>query len=259
MEWVFSQVPQKRPQLDNPILIEGLPGIGNVGKITVDFMIEKLKAKKLYTIFSYYMPHSVFVNEENLIELPKIEIYYKKSAKGRDILFLAGDTQPVDEPSCYSFCRKILNVVAEYGCKEVLTIGGIGLKNMPNEPGMYLTGTSSDVVNKYKTKYTRTDLYGMVGPIVGVSGILVALTRLKGQQGLTILGETLSHPMFVGVKTAKVILAYLSEKLNFKISLSELDEEIESLEKELKAVGELEEVQKNQKEQRRTSDSVYIG
>ncbi len=258
MEWVFSQVPEKRPILEDPILIEGLPGIGNAGKIAVDFLVEKLKAKKLYNIFSYYLPHSVFVNEENLVELPKIEMYYKKSRSGRDILFLVGDTQPVDEPSCYAFCRKLLNISAEYGCKEVMTLGGIGLKELNNDPRLYITGTSKAIIKKYSTSSVLTDLYGTVGPIVGVSGILVALSRLKGQEGVTVLGETLAHPMFVGIKTSKVMLSYLSEVIGFKVSLRELDSEIEHLEKELKAVGELEEIQKSGHENK-TTFSSYIG
>lgn len=244
MEWVFSLVPEKRPKLENPVLIEGLPGIGNVGKIAVDFIVEKLGAKKLYNVFSYYLPHSVFVNEDNLVELPKIEIYYKKSRNGRDMLFLVGDSQPVDEPSCYAFCRRVLNVVAEYGCKEIVTLGGVGLKEIPKEPKLYLTGTDSKIIKKYSSKSTETNLYGVIGPIVGVSGILVALSRLKGQAGVAILGETLGHPMFVGVHTAKIMLDYLSEKLSFKINLKDLDAEIESLEKELKPIDELEELQR---------------
>ena len=62
------------PKIKNPILIEGLPGMGNVGKITVDFMVESLKAEKFMEIKSGVFPNSVFVNEENLVELPKIEL-----------------------------------------------------------------------------------------------------------------------------------------------------------------------------------------
>lgn len=258
MEWIFSQVPEKRPLLDNPVLIEGLPGIGNTGKIAVDFLVEKLKAVKLYNIFSYYLPHSVFVNEENLVELPKIEMYYKKSKKGRDMLFLCGDTQPVDEPSCYSFCRKILSIISEYGCKEIVTLGGIGLKELPENPQLFITGTSRKIINKYYVKGLRTDLYGTVGPIVGVSGVLVALARLKGQEGVTILGETLAHPMFVGIKTSKAMLSYLSEIIGIKVNLKELDSEIDALEKELRAVDELEEIQKTSYESKKI-DSSYIG
>ena len=35
----------KTPKLNKPIFIEGLPGIGNVGKLAVDFLIDELKAK----------------------------------------------------------------------------------------------------------------------------------------------------------------------------------------------------------------------
>ncbi len=258
MEWVFSQVPEKRPNLDNPILIEGLPGIGNTGKIAVDFLVEKLKAKKLYNVFSYYLPHSVFVNENNIVELPKIEIYFKKSRNGRDLLFLVGDTQPVDEPSCYSFCRRALSTISEYGCKEVITLAGIGLKEMPEKPKLYITGTSKEIVKKYSTKNIETNLYGTVGPIVGVSGILTALARLKGQEGIILLGETLAHPMFVGIKTSKAMLSHLSEVIGFKINLKELDAEIATLEKELKAVDELEELQKTSHDSKK-SDPTYIG
>ena len=38
-------------EIKNPILIAGLPGIGNVGKIAVDFLIEEMKAKKIYNSF----------------------------------------------------------------------------------------------------------------------------------------------------------------------------------------------------------------
>ncbi|GAG09369.1 unnamed protein product, partial [marine sediment metagenome] len=62
------------PKLNNPILIEGLPGMGNVGKIVIDYIIENLDAKKLCEIHSDKFPNSVFVNEKNLIELPKIQL-----------------------------------------------------------------------------------------------------------------------------------------------------------------------------------------
>ena len=177
---------------------------------------------------------------------------------GRDIRFHAGDTRPVDEPSCYSFCRRVLTTISEYGCKEIITLGGIGLKELPNEPQLFITGTSKEVVKKYSFDNVRTDLYGIVGPIVGVSGVLVALAKLKGSEGITLLGETLAHPMFLGVKTSKIMLAYLSKILSIKVNLKELDYEIDALEKELKAVDELEEIQKTAHDSKKI-DSNYIG
>jgi len=108
--WKIEQI-GKKPKLNDPILIEGLPGIGNVGKVAVDFLIDELKAKKLYEITSHSFPHSVFVNENNLVELPRIEIFYKKfDGKKRDLMLLGGDVQPTDEVSSYQFSEKILDL-----------------------------------------------------------------------------------------------------------------------------------------------------
>ena len=46
--WQVTQEAKTIPKLNNPLFIEGLPGIGNVGKIAVDFLVEELKAKKLF-------------------------------------------------------------------------------------------------------------------------------------------------------------------------------------------------------------------
>lgn len=239
MEWVYTLEQKKRPKLDSPVLIEGLPGIGNVGKIAVDFMIEKLGAKKLYTIFSHHIPHSVFVNEENIVELPKIEIYYKKSKNKKDLLFLAGDTQPIDEPSSYSFAESLLKKVREYHCQEIITLGGIGLKEMPKEPKVYITGTSKEIVKRYKTPKIEDQLYGEVGPIVGLSGILVGLAKRSHMDGIAVLGQTIANPLVIGVKTAREILEFLNDRFNTKLNLKYLDGEIKEMEKELQAVEEL--------------------
>ena len=71
----------------------------------------------MYDVFSYRFPHSVFVNEDSLVELPKIEIFYKKFKSGRDLILLGGDIQPIDEVSSYEFSEMILDLVKEYNCK----------------------------------------------------------------------------------------------------------------------------------------------
>ena len=76
--------------ITHAVMIEGLPGIGNVGKVATDFVIDQLNALKLYEITSPTFPNSVFVNENNLVELPKIELYHKKIGD-KNLLFLAGE------------------------------------------------------------------------------------------------------------------------------------------------------------------------
>lgn len=39
--WQITSETKTSPKLNSPILIEGLPGIGNVGKIAADFLVEE--------------------------------------------------------------------------------------------------------------------------------------------------------------------------------------------------------------------------
>src|SRR3989338_5769982 len=149
--WEITQEAKTLPKLHHPIFIEGLPGIGNVGKVAADFLIEELKAVKLYSFFSHRFPHSVFVNEKNLIEMPKIEMYYKKYTNGkkRDLLILGGDIQPIDEESCYAFCEEILKIVKQYKCSEIITTGGIGLQSVPEKPRIFCTANDAQLLKGY--------------------------------------------------------------------------------------------------------------
>jgi len=231
--WKIDQI-GKKPNLNSPILIEGLPGIGNVGKVAVDFLIDELKAKKMYEVTSHSFPHSVFVNEDNLVELPMIEIFYKKfNGKKQDLILLAGDVQPTDEVSSYEFSEKMLNIAEQFKGKEVITLGGIGLAEVPKKPKVYCTGNTKKIIQKYKSGMVNDKLYGVVGPIVGVSGLLVGLAKKRDMDAIAFLSETYGHPMYLGIKGAMEILKVLDKKLKLNINISRLNKEIKEIESDL--------------------------
>ena len=222
----------KKAQLKNPILIEGLPGMGNVGKIAVDYLIDTFKAEKMVEFTSHESPHCVFINEDNLVELPKINLYYK-NFKNHSLLFLAGDIQPTSERSCFEFCNTVLDTFQKGKGREIITLGGIALPRVPRNPKVYCTGTSKKAVARYKSNAVNTNIHGVVGPIVGVSGLLTGLAGRKNIPAVTLLAETFGHPNYLGIKGARNILKVLKNQLNLKIELSELDEEIKEIEAEM--------------------------
>lgn len=220
-------------KIQNPVLIEGLPGIGNIGKIAVDFIVDNLKAKKIFTINSYNFPHAVFINENHLVELPTIDIYHKK-VNGKDILLLSGDIQPIDERSCYEFCDAVLDLIQKYKGKEIITIGGIGLQQIPNNPQVYCTANSSKIIKKYKSKNLESNIYGVVGPIMGVTGLLVGLSKKRNINSIAFLAETFGHPKYLGIKGSREVLKILDNKLKLNLNLKKLDSEIGEIEKEIR-------------------------
>ncbi|MDD5253822.1 MAG: PAC2 family protein [Candidatus Nanoarchaeia archaeon] len=223
----------KKVKINNAILIEGLPGIGNVGKLTSDFLIESLDAEKIIDIRTYDLPNAVFVNEDSVVELPSLAIYYKKQPKN-DLLILAGDVQPLDERACYEFCDSLLKFLKKNNVKEIIALGGIGLGTEPIEPKVYSASNDKRITSRYKHKNLTHDIFGIVGPIVGVTGILPALAKDYNIPSIILLAETLGHPGYIGIKGARAILQILKEKFNLKLDLKQMDEEITELEKEMK-------------------------
>lgn len=228
-DWEISIV--KKVELSNPILLEGLPGIANVGKIVVDYLIEELKAEKIITFFSYDLPNSVFVNENNLVKLPKLEIYHKK-IEGQDYLFLAGDVQPSSEKSSYLFCELILDMFEKKGCKEIITLGGIGLNEPPEKPQVFCAANNEKFIEKFKKAGAKKEVYGLVGPIIGISGLLVGLSEKRKIKSTALLSETFGHPMFLGLKGARSIIKILNKIYSFNVSLKSLNKEIKAVDKE---------------------------
>ncbi len=223
----------KPPEISKAVLIEGMPGIGNVGKVAIDFLIDTLKAKKIAEFHSRQMPHSVFVNEHGLVEMPKIDLYLVKRKKGPDILLLAGDVQPASEESCYAFCELVVQISGQMKVKEIVTTGGIGLRAAPKKPKVFITGTSKDALKHYSSLRVSKDIYGTVGPIIGVSGVLCGLAGKGGIDGVTLLVEVLGHPMYVAVRGARELLRVLNGRFNLGLNLKELEKEITKLEAEL--------------------------
>jgi uncharacterized protein (TIGR00162 family) len=256
MSWTIKKYLELK--LRSPTLIEGMPGIGNVGKIAIDFLVEELKAKKVYSFHSYSLPHSVFVNEENLIELPKIEMFYLK-ARGRDFLFLSGDVQPADEVSCYEFSAKAIELCRKHKCRDIITLGGIGLMDIPRKPKLFCTGNSKRAVGKYKDKAINTNLYGVVGPIIGVSGLLLGLAD-KNMDAVALLAETYGHPMYLGVKGAKEILKFLNSRFGFNVKIGKLDKEMKDIEEDmLKRTEELSKIGQPLAKGKGKQEVSYIG
>jgi len=229
-KWIVKRL--KNVKLNKPIMIEGLPGIGNVGKISIDFIIESLKAQKIYEIYSDSFPNFVLVNEKGVIELPKVEVYHKK-IKGQDFFLVSGDVQPVDEKSSYDFCERLLELFEKTSGREIVTLGGMGLEDIPKIPKVYCSGTDRKLIEKFKASGIKS-AEGIVGPIVGVSGLLVGLCKTRGMSGTVLLVETLAVPHYLGIKESRELLKILNEHYKLGLNMNNLNKEISIIEKDIR-------------------------
>lgn len=86
-------------ELNNPIFIEALPGLGHVGKLAADHMIDEFEATKFAEIYSPTFPPQVLVKDEGVIGNMINELYYLKDVgeDNLDLILLVGNTQSLSQ------------------------------------------------------------------------------------------------------------------------------------------------------------------
>ena len=95
----------EKPALTNPVLIEGLPGIGFVANIAALHLIQELKAKRFAEIRSSSFQDFAITAENGKARFPINELYYHKGRDGeRDLIILYGNTQALTTVGQYELC-----------------------------------------------------------------------------------------------------------------------------------------------------------
>lgn len=254
MEYVTVRYISKKPKLKNPILIEGLPGIGNVGKLAVEHLIDSVNATKFAELHSKDFPPQVFINTDGTIELVNNEFYFWKAKKKgqRDLILLTGDYQGLSSQGQYELVEKILEIAKELGVKEIYTLGGYGLGHEIRDPKVLCATTDKSLVKTMKK-------YGAVfkknepgGGIVGASGLLLGLGKQQGFQGACFMGETPGY--LVDPKSAKAVLNILMKITNVEVNLSALEKKAKEIEHIAHQIKEMEGLSKEKSEELK-----YIG
>lgn len=255
MDYVTVEHVAKVPKLKDPILIEGLPGIGNVGKLAVEHLIDSINASKFAEIYSKDFPPQVFINPDGTIELVKNEFYYWKAKKKdqRDLVLLTGDYQGLSSHGQYELVEKILDIVEELGVKEMYTLGGYGLGQDIEKPKVLCATTDVHLVKKMKK-------YGAVfkknepgGGIVGASGLILGLGKIRGLEGTCFMGETPGY--LVDPKSAKAVLKILMKITNIDVNLSALEKKAKEIEQIAHQLREMEGLSGGEK----SEELRYIG
>jgi uncharacterized protein (TIGR00162 family) len=249
---------EKKPKLRNPICIVGLPGIGNIGRIAVGYMVHEMKAKKFAELYSpYFFPFVMIHN--NMIHTLKNEFYFCKG-KERDIILLIGDCQTYDPKGHYEIVGKILEFLKSLSCKDIITVGGFGTGKVSEKPNVYGIVSDSEDIKNYKKYGINFDIGGQIGTIVGASGLLIGLSKLYGMKGMVLLGETTGFPIITDPTAAEAVLQILEKILKTKIDLAKLNEKVKAMHEFIKR---LEDIQKQALDQMKTEkkpeELKYIG
>ncbi len=211
----------ERPTLNDPIFIEGLPGIGNVGKLAAEHLRDELKGVKFAEIFSKYFPPQVLVQEDGLVKLVDNELYYVRREGKRDFVILVGDYQGLTPEGQYELSDRVLKEISELGVKLAYTLGGYGMGRMVTKPRVLGAATDLDLVKEMEQHGVVFSRGEPGAGIVGASGLVLGLGRLYGVKAVCLMGETSGY--FVDPKSAQAVLTVLTKALGIELSFTELE------------------------------------
>ncbi len=241
-------------ELNNPILVEGLPGLGLVGKISIRHLIKYLKAKKFAYLYSPHFPYFVLVNKKGNVRLLRGTFYFWKRENGKnDVILFTGDSQAQTIEGQYEISNYILNLAMQHDAKMIVTIGGYRME-AKDRPKVVAAATSQELLNKALQAGAQISPTG--SPIVGTAGLILGLAHLKKVDALCLLGETRGY--LPDPKSARSVLEVLQTMLDFDANLLGLNEEIAKSEKMITRLRKIEEKRALQAEETKKEEDKKV-
>lgn len=244
-------------ELKNPIFIEALPGIGHVGKLAADHIIDELGATKFAEIYSPTFPPQVLVRDEGIIENMFNELYYLKDVgeDNLDLIILVGNTQALSPEGQYLVCKEILEFVKGFGVNRIFTLGGMATGQPIEESKVF--GAATNEANVELLKEAGIEIRSNDGGIVGASGLFLGLGVRQGIQGSCLMGETPGY--YIDAEAAEAMLDKLSYLLNFEINTDKLEERAEETRQMIAKAQQMEQDLINKANAGNADDLRYIG
>jgi len=213
----------KEPELKNPSMLCGWPGIGNVGIIAIDTLRRLLKAQRLGQIepWDFFKPRKVIIERGLLkdLEFPSSRFYLQR-IKNHDLIFFIGQQQPTEGTTRYAEGQKayqmaslVLDVAEKFGCRRVYTSGAAVTQiHHTVRPRVWAVPNRPNLIDEVRA-YENTK---------------------RGLEAICLMGEIpyyLQAAPWPYPKASKSVLEVLTRILGVKIDLSQLDELADAVEK----------------------------
>jgi uncharacterized protein len=183
--------------LDDPVLVEGLPGVGLVGKIAVDHLVDELE-------MTYYasvddcdgIPEVAMYVEDDHAVRPPVRIY---ADAGRDLLALQSDV-PISPKRAEQFSECLTAWITETGATPVY-LSGLPTDDKDVPPSMHGIATGGGASHLEDADVGTPPEEGLVS---GPTGALLATAR---EQDLDAVGLVVqSAKQFPDPEAARVLV-----------------------------------------------------
>lgn len=207
----------KKPK--NPTIIEGFPGLGFIGSIATEFLVEHLKAEKIGKIeFNEQMP-LVAIHNSKIVE--PFGIFYSKKFN----LIILHAITPVNNIE-WKITDAIEQISKMLMAKEVISIEGVASQNKTSNTYYYS--------KKFNKNFDKINIQPLKeGIIMGVTASIMLRDNLPSS---CIFVET--HSQLPDSRAAAKVIETLDKYLKLNVDFKPLLQKAEEFEKKLKMLME---------------------
>jgi len=221
----------KKPK--NPIIIEGFPGMGFVGTIATEFLIEHTGAEKIGTIKSEDSMPITAIHNSKLVD--PLGIFYSSKYN----IMILHSLNPVTNIE-WKIAEILEQLVKQVGAKEIISLEGVA---SPTETSniFYYSRKNNKKFEKLKFKPLSN------GIVLGVTAAVLLNDKMPTS---CLFVET--HSALPDSRGAAKLIEALDNYLNLKVDYKPLLAKAEGFEKKIKGLAELSKqatTEKDKKEQ----------
>ena len=224
---------------DSTAVLIGFPGSGLVGTIALQYMVDQLEFEQIGTMTSKFFPPLAMMNR-GVINDP-VRIYIKN-----DIAAIVADI-PIHPMICYETARDIIDWLAPFRPKEVLTIAGI----ITNEPEKRVFGVAT--TPEALVRIQDHTLLLPIGSISGIASSLLTECKARGIPAYGLLGETVNAP---DPRSSAATIEVLNKMYSLGLDMQPLIDQAVEIEQSMQKISE--EVQQSS-EQSPKKDLIMYG
>ena len=242
----------KEPELNNPIMFCGWPGIGSIGIYAMESLREALKAEEFGEIepWDFFNPRKVLIERGLLkdLEFPGSKFYFQR-IRNLDLIFFIGQEQPseaavryAEGKKAYQMANLVLDVAERFGCRRVYTSGAAVTQiHHTVKPRVWAVPNKQHLmeeIKQYQNTIVMSETEGKSsqGTITGLNGLLLGVAKKRDIEAICLMGEIpyyLQGAPWPYPKGSKSVLEVLAKMLDIKIDLGQLDELAKTVEENI--------------------------
>ena len=221
---IVQVILEKEPSVKNPILIEGFPGIGLVGNIASQYIVNELSMSYLGAMSSKFFP-PLAVLLGGVVNMP-VRIY---EDAGLGLMVLTADV-PIHPLASYDIGREIVSWAESINAKEMVCLAGITV--MSEQHRVFGAVSKKDLLERIKD---MTEIFEL-GTITGITGSIMNECRIRNLPAICLLGETASAEP--DPRAAIATIEALNKIYSLGISTAKLSEQAEQIEVQMSQLSQ---------------------